>query len=201
MRILWIVLIVLLPLSAFAADPNTFGSVTAGFKITKPNDWLFITAEENLEILKRLKLEDEEFHQKMVKHARAPLVAMMKYGEPYEDLNPSFKVGFRPYGQLNRDDPKDILRIVLPQFEKAYKDFELVQPPMDASVGGQRAAYMRFHFTLSIPDGRTFPTRSELWIVPRGNHYFYLGAGIRQDEKNGTKEEIQKILSSVEFKP
>jgi hypothetical protein len=35
----------------FAGDPNKFESLTVGFEVTKPAEWQFITAEENLKKL------------------------------------------------------------------------------------------------------------------------------------------------------
>ncbi len=58
---------------------------------------------------------------------------------------------------------------------------------------------MRIDYSLTIPDGRFFPTASELWIVPRGDYFFMIGAGTRQDEKTGSRKEILKILNSVEL--
>jgi len=88
---------------------------------------------------------------------------------------------------------------ILPQFQKMFQDFNLVQAPTDTTVGKLPAAYMRINYSLAIPDGRTFPTASELWIVPRGDYFFMIGAGTRQDGKTGSREEITKILSSVEL--
>ena len=75
----------------------------------------------------------------------------------------------------------------------------MVQEPTDTKVGKLPAAYMRINYSLAIPDGRTFPTASELWIVPRGEYFFMIGAGTRQDGKTGSREEIAKILSNVEL--
>lgn len=133
----------------------------------------------------------------MVKHSTAPLVVMMKYPEPYDDLNPSFKINIKPLGQLKGVDPKQILHLILPQFKKIFQDFALAQEPMDTIVAGLNASYMRINYSLSIPDGRKFPTASEIWVVPRGNFFFMLGAGTRQDEKTGSRNEITKILNSV----
>jgi hypothetical protein len=78
-----------------------------------------------------------------------------------------------------------------------FKDFTIVQEPSQTSVSGLKAAHVRIHYSLQTPDGRTIPTASDLWIVPRGKFFFILGAGTRQDEKTGSRDEIQKILSSV----
>ncbi len=199
MRIIQILFISLLSFGTFAQDTNVFESVTVGFKVTKPSEWQFVTAEKNLENLKKVQMNDEEFQQLMLKYSTAPLVAMMKYPEPFDDLNPSFKVNIKPLGQLKGTDPKQILGLMLPQFQKIFQDFRLVQEPTDTKVGKLPAAYMRINYSLAIPDGRTFPTASELWIVPRGEYFFMIGAGTRQDGKTGSREEIAKILSNVEL--
>ena len=183
---------------AFAGDSdNTFRSITVGFEVTKPASWQFLTAKQNLENLKRTKLSDEEFHKMMLKYATAPLVAMMKYPEPFDDLNPSFKVNVKPFGQLKGIDPKQILSMVSVQFASIFKEYQLVEGPSDTDVSGIKSGYLKFNYALQAPDGRTFPTTSELWIVPRGDYFFMIGAGTRQDEKTGTRKEIQEILKTV----
>ncbi len=199
MRIIQALVVSLLSFGVFAQDTNVFESVTVGFKVTKPTEWQFVTAKENLENLKKVQINDEELQQLMLKYSTAPLVAMMKYPEPFDDLNPSFKVNIKPLGQLKGTDPKKILGLILPQFQKMFQDFKLVQAPTDTTVGKLPAAYMRINYSLTIPDGRTFPTASELWIVPRDDYFFMIGAATRQDGKTGSREEISQILSSVEL--
>lgn len=193
-----LLLMVLLTGSAYA-DENIFKSITVGFEVTKPKGWSFVTAQENLDNLKRTKLSDDEFQKLMLKYATAPLVAMMKYPEPYDDLNPSLKVNIKPFGQLKGRDGKEVISLILPQFQKMFKDFQLVQAPIDVHVAGLKAAYVRINYSLQIPDGRTFPTTSELWIVPRGDYFFMIGAGTRQDEKTGSRKEIEQIMKSIKI--
>lgn len=180
-----------------SGEGDVFDNRTAGFQLTKPADWNYITAAENLENIKSLKLTDEEFHAAMQKFATAPLVAIAKYPEPYDDVNPSFKVNLKPYGGLEGKTPEEIIDLVVPQFQTIFKDFELVQPPTEAVVAGIKSAYARMNYTMEIPDGRAFATTSELWIVPRGDYFFIIGAGTRRDEKTGTREEIREILQTV----
>lgn len=199
MRIIQVLVVSLLSFSVFAQDVNVFESATVGFKVTKPSEWQFVTAEENLERLKNIQLNDEEFKRLMLKYSTAPLVAMMKYPEPFDDLNPSFKVNVKPLGKFKGDDPKKIMGFMLPQFYKMFDNFKLVQPPVDTTVDELPAAYMRMDYSVAISDGRSFPTTSELWIVPRGDYFFLIGAGTRQDGVTGSREEISKIISSVEL--
>jgi hypothetical protein len=184
---------------ALAADPGVFSSPTAGLQLTKPAEWSYVTAAQNMDNIRALKLSDEEFHAAMQNYATAPLVAMAKFPEPFEDVNPSFKVNIRPYGALKGTPPQELISLVVPQFQKAFKDFVLVQPPTEAVVSGIESAYARMNYTMEVPDGRTFPTTSELWIVPRGDYFFMIGAGTRQDEKTGSRDEIHDILKTVKI--
>ncbi len=196
---LFVILFLLLAFEVYAEDRDTFKSVTVGIEVTKPSVWSFASTQEILENLKSIKLNDEQFHQLMLKYSTVPLVAMMKYPEPYDDINPSFKVNIKPFGQHKGADGKQVISSILPQFNKMFKDFIVVQAPIDTEVSGLKAAYSRFNYSLQIPDGREFPTSSELWIVPRGDYFFLIGAGTRQDEKTGSRDEIKQILSTVKI--
>jgi hypothetical protein len=193
------VLLVFCASIAMAANPSVFNNPTAGFQLTKPTDWNYVTAAQNMDNIKAMKLNDEEFHAAMQKYATAPLVAMTKFPEPFDDVNPSFKVNLKPYGGLKGRSPQEIISLVVPQFQKTFKNFALVQPPSEVEVSGIKSAYTRINYTMEMPDGRTFPTTSELWIVPRGDYFFMIGAGTRQDEKTGSREEIQNIIKTVKI--
>ena len=185
---------------AFAQDNNnTFNSPTVGFSVTKPSEWQFITADQNMENLSKTRLNDPEMQMALQKYATAPLVAMMKYPEPYNDLNPSFKVNIKPLGSLSADDPIAIVNLMTGPMARMLKDFKIAKPASETTVSGLKAAHIRIHYSLQIPDGREFPTASDLWIVPRGKFFFMLGAGTRQDGKTGSRGEIETILSSVKI--
>jgi hypothetical protein len=169
--------------------------------VTKPAGWQYLTAAQNLENLKATQLSDQEFQAAMLKYATAPLVAMTKFPEPYDDLNPSFKVNIKPFGPFKGQTAQDMIGLILPQLQKAFKDFTLVQPPTEVEVSGIKSGYARIDYSLQTADGTLFPTTSELWIVPYGDYYFLLGAGTRQDEKTGSREEIADIIRSVKIGP
>jgi len=186
---------------AHAAEPDVFSSPTAGFKVTKPSGWHFMSAEQNKANLKAVKMNDQEFQQAMEKYATAPLVAMTKHEEPYADVNPSFRVNIRALGDLKGKPPVELAGLLVPQLQKVFKDFDLVQPPIEIVVSGHKSAYVRMNYTLETADGGAYPTTSELWIVPRGDYFFMVGAGTRTDEKTGTRKEIAAILKTVKIDP
>jgi len=192
-----VMVLALIAMPAHLVASDIFESATVGFYVEKPADWHFATAEQNTENLERTELNSEEYQQLLLKYANAPLVAMMKYEEPFDDLNPSLKVNIKPYGNLDRSDPKNILNLIIPNFEKMFIDFEVLEGPSDTLISGIPSAYVRVAYSLPIPDGRVLPTTSELWIVPRGDHFFVVGSGTRTDEKTGTRKEIEAILDTV----
>jgi hypothetical protein len=180
-----------------APDKNTYSNPTLGITVTKPQDWQFATAEQHSENLGRTKMKDEEFQALVQKYSTAPIVVMMKHPEPFPDLNPSLKINVKPLGDLTGDDPKALLELIVPSLRKAFHDFEMVETPKEIKLAGHRAAYMKIHYNLAVSDGQQFATCSEMWVVPRGNNFFLIGSGTRQDEKTGKRSDIQKILSSL----
>jgi hypothetical protein len=197
LNIVFLSLLSLLSFSGVANSNNDFESVTVGLKITKPTDWQFLSAQDNMENLKRVDHGSPELKAAILKYATAPLVVMAKYPEPYDDLNPSVKVNIKPLGELDGNNPSKILNLILPQFKKSFQDFNLVQKPVETTIAGLKASYMRLNYSLAIPDGRSFPTTSELWIVPRGDFFFMIGSGTRQDEATGSRKEIKEILDTL----
>jgi hypothetical protein len=179
---------------------NTYSNPTLGISVTKPKEWHFATLEQHRENLGRAEFKDEEFQKMVQKYSTAPLVVMMKYQEPYDDLNPSFKMNIRPLGNLPEDDPTAIVSIAVAGLRANFPDFKMVIPPGETTVAGQKAGYVKVHYTMEVKDVGKFPVCSELWVVPRGKYFYLMGSGTRQDEKTGKREEIKKIIESIKFK-
>lgn len=187
-------------ISSQAQSPERIVNRTLGLELVKPADWQFLTAEANAENLQRLHTDDPEFPAAIARYASVPLVAFTKYAEPYPDLNPSFKINARPYGPFADRSAKELITLILPSLSRAFPDLKVEQAPLETVIDGQPAAYVRLTYTLVAGQDR-FPTTSELWIVPRQGYFLMIGAGTRQDEANGSREEIQSILSSFKFDP
>lgn len=87
MKALLALVLVLFSGSALSEVPSVFSNPTAGFTVTKPVGWHYVTAEQNLNNLKATQLSDKEFQAAMVKYSTTPMVAMTKYKEPYDDVD------------------------------------------------------------------------------------------------------------------
>jgi hypothetical protein len=182
-----------------ARDSNSFVNETAGLRLSKPADWVYVTAAQNLENRQAIKFSDQEFQAAMRKYSSAPLVILNKYKEPYDDVNLSVEIGLMPYGDFKGSTPVELMKYLIPNIERLLKDVVVVQEPLMATIAGIDSAHARMHFTMEVSDGRTFPATHEVWIVPHGDYFFVIEAGSRQDEKNGKREEIRTILRSIQI--
>jgi hypothetical protein len=183
--------------ASLADSADVYSNPTIGFEITKPSDWHFASLAEYRQNQDNVELEDEKFTELMRKYSTAPLVALFKFPEPYDDVNPSFKVTIKPYGQQKGKAPDEILNIMLPPFRLLFQDFQIVRGPEEVSVSGVPSAHARVTYMLKAGDGNTYPTASEIWIVPYGDYYFLMGAGMNQDGKTGAPAEIAAIVESI----
>ena len=198
----WIIIIFLLNISISIAEPpseNTYYNPTIGFKVTKPADWFFATAEDNTKNLQKVQLEDQEFEEKLKAYGIKPLVFITKYQEPYPDFNLSFKMNVRPYGDSTLKDPVKILNLILPLMQKLYKDFQFIDGPKEVTLSKIQSGYAKFKYTAVFKGNLSFPACSEVWIVPRDKFLYIMSTGYRQDEKNGTQKELQQIIDSIEI--
>lgn len=200
MNIIWtrVAAVCLLAASTnWATASDQYVNQTLGLSVTKPAAWVFLSAADVAGNLERTKLDDKEFEAKLQKYASAPLVAIAKHPEPFDDLNPSFRLQVKPYGALQGKTAEELLQLVLPQLTRAFKDAAITQAPTQVTVAGISSAYGQIEYTLEAQDGRMFPTTSEIWIVPRESYFMLIGAGTRQDEKTGTRQEIRDILNTL----
>jgi hypothetical protein len=166
-----------------------------GLAVTMPNGWRHAMPEEHRENLRRI-TEDQAVQDFLLRHSSLPAVAFAKYPEPFQGLNPSFRVTVRPIGSMRGRLPVDILNAVLPAMRGMLGEIEIEQPPSSVSVSGHSAAYARILYALNV-SGENYPAVSEIWIVPRDTNIYIIGAGWGRDEALPTRNEIRAMLDSL----
>jgi hypothetical protein len=169
---------------------------TLGLSVVRPSSWRTITAEENAQNLRSVTMDDRQLQELAARYATAPIIAFAKYGEPYEDLNPSFKINVRSLGSFAGHSPEDILLAALPTMRRMFGDLTIEAAPTRTTVSGKPAAYTRFAYTLRAGE-KAFPAISEIWVVPSGPVFFMIGTGTRADERNGSRAEARKIVDII----
>jgi hypothetical protein len=201
-KILGVALFLSVALGIYASDQNTFTNSTLGFSITKPEHWQVTSAEDYFKNLNQVKIENKEFQELAIKYAKVPLFAFMKYPEPYEDINPSIKVHYKYRESLPNfagKTPKQILDVTLETFKQVFKDFKIIEEPKDVDFSGIKSAYIKYQYTLTAPNGRGFPNCSEMWVVPRGDYFYLIVVGYRQDASAEDLSDIKQMVSSIKI--
>lgn len=194
----WLWLAVWLAFSSTSIAQETYSNPTLGFSIAKPAEWHYATAEQHRENLSRADFANPEFKKLLTQYARTPFIAIMRFQEPYDDLNPSVRVNARELGALKGAPPEKIVELIATGIQRQFKDFKIEEGPTAKSVGGHPAGYVRIAYTMEAA-GRAFPTLSELWAVPRGDLVFLIGAGMRQDGKTGSRADVQSIIDTIKI--
>ena len=194
--LLWFVLAVL-PIRA--AETNTFTTQTLGFSITKPAHWRFIAQDQGAENLGRPGSSDPKVQKGS--ESPPPMVVLTKYPEPYDQVNPSVKVNVRPLGNFDGANPSALLEMILPTLQKSLRNLKVLEKPAPVRFAGLNAAHLKVTYTLAPKAGRSFPAISELWVVPRGKVFFFIGTAHSANATRADREELQQILRSVKIDP
>lgn len=185
--------------SAIAKEAaERYTNPTVGFSVAKPAGWVYLSAQQNLDNLKRARMGTEEFQKQIVQQASAPLVVMAQHPEPYDGLNASFKANIKPFGALPTRDPQKLLQMLLPTLQQQMPDSRVTVPVHTVTVGGRAAAHVAIEYTLRNAEGGEFATASELWIVPVDDYFYMLGAGYSQGDA-ATKAQIDRVVGSVDL--
>lgn len=192
---------VLAAFACVAKSSDEFTSVATGFYIAKPSSWQFLTAQQNLDNIKQMRFADADLKALAVKYATAPLVLIVKHPEPFADFNPTVKVMIKPMGRFKGQNAKAILASTIPPLQRGLRDFAVTLPPSDTMVSGIPAAHGQFTYVMETNAGDTFPAASEVWVVPRGDYFFAISAGTRQDQATGSRSEVQRIINTVRIDP
>ena len=180
-----------------AADGRTFSDAEKGFSITRPAGWLFATREEIREMRSRASFQDKEFESKVRERAVLPFVVIMKHETNYEGLNPSVQVILRSAGELEKMPVIFIMNMLLPSYEKALPDFELVENTRLDTVGGREAAFAKSRYNYTTEEGRTFPVLNRMWIIRRGQDLLMISMTDAQDGSDVAEAEFAEILKSI----
>jgi hypothetical protein len=140
-----------------------------------------------------VRLSDSEFQQAMVARSALPIIALMKYPEPFEGLNPSVQITLR---QALKGTPTQLLTAALATMRRAFADLSIVQPVEATTVSGLPAAGVRVTYTLRTTT-QSVPVLSRLWLVPRGSLMFLIGMSGAQSGPEVCEAEFAKALQSI----
>jgi hypothetical protein len=191
--------IVLLPALAPAGDTNTFSAPAIGVVVVKPPSWVFLTPQQHVENLKRATLKDEDRMKWLREHPTPPDVGIVKYPEPFDDVNPNLMIFVAPAGQYPTNGLVRTLSGLVAERQKRFGNFSVVVPPRQKTLAGYSSASTKFHYDLEVPDGRRFPAWGEMWLLPHKDQLVIVVLELRQDEKTGKRVEFDPIMESLKL--
>ena len=169
----------------------------AGFTMTKPTDWNYLSPEMVKTANETTKWDDAELEKAIKENPNSPLVVITRYQEPYPTLNPSVAVTIVNL-PVEGMPPKDILNMSTEVLKRAYPDLTYVDQVQDANVDGIDGAYTKIKYTIAAGD-KKFPTLTRMWLVPRGKIMFTVGMSGPQDGPDVSEEAFNEILKSIKI--
>ena len=183
----------LLPIAA--QDADRFESASAGFSLSKPAGWTFVSRGRVARSSPNADVSAEELQKAIDQQETVPLVAMIKDQAPF---NPDFQVTLIPRNQnLAKASPKQILELlVLPAVQKGSPGLTLESPVRELKVSGHPAAEYVATDTVRTR-AMAVPVRVRAILVARGKFFYLIDMVAPAAGGDQTSEEFAKILSSI----
>ena len=166
---------------------------SAGIALHRPPAWQTATTEDIQANRERVRLSDSEFQRAMVTRSALPIIALMKYPEPFAGLNPSVQITLR---QALKGSPTELLTGALATMRRGFPDLTIVQPVRPVTVSGLPAATVRVTYTLRTAS-QSAPVLSRLWLVSRGSLMFLIGMSGAQTGPDVCESEFAAVLESI----
>lgn len=171
----WLLAALLASAPAGAENPPVFYSRAAGFQIKRPMSWHWLTDVEALNNQVPQRLSDAELAKLLGKRPALVLVQIGMHEEPYAGLNPSIEVSIQPLRTLASPAPVEALAPIAEKLKKDFPDLTVIDAPQPATVGGRPGARMKARYTTTL-DGKSVQVLERIWLVPRGEFAFLIGA-------------------------
>ncbi|OWQ86180.1 hypothetical protein CDN99_20285 [Roseateles aquatilis] len=181
------------------AGEERLGSASLGVSIVKPKDWHIRSSNETLALAKMLKPSDPEAERRWRDAMRAPLVVVAKYPAAHQGLNPAFRVDVKPYGSVpSNASGAAIVEAMANMLKANFKDMQVEKGPLDLSLKGQKAGYIKLNYVNVSTTGFRFPTTAEFWAIPRKDHYVVLGGSYGTGDA-AVEADMAAIVKTVSF--
>ena len=144
----------------------------------------------------RAELEDEALEREVRREANAPTLSIAKYPEPYPTVNPTVQIKHLLGVGLS---PEETLNALVEAARTGYRDFQLVQSVRKAELSDHPAAHAEATFTMVVSEGQSYPVRTSMWAVVRGDDVFVVGLSAPPSGPDASADAFGEILSSVEI--
>ena len=135
----------------------------------------------------------------MLERRYFPLVGMMKFREPFDDINPNLRISAIPRGIETTNELLNHLNLELYWRQTNFSMFKVIVPPTAGVLSGRNAEYAKFTYDLVLLDGRRFPDSGEIRLVPHNDRLVKVVIELRPDERTGKRSEFDPIMASLDL--
>lgn len=190
---LFCLLLVICASSLRAQDERTFTSDPFSLSISAPRSWKLIPASFPTE---EYELRNKNLFDLVKTNRNLPIVRIVKPVEGNRTISPAVQVFVEP------DEGKTPLEFLLSASKSAaagFEDFRITKKAADTTLNGIKAASIESAFTVAYSGGRSFPSVSRLWVIPRDKMMFVIAVTGQPDDLKALTNDIEFILRSVRF--
>lgn len=175
---------------------NLFYSLDLGFKIIKPDDWEFLPTEWTLAFRRRMDPDDEEL-RKVMSLARMPFVALRYDHGGTKYAYPTVQITCRPISDAERINRGEILELTRQQFEKIYKNIDIIDATTDMKISSFPANRIISKFNIFTSDGKEFKCLSRNYVVFVRKLGFAIGMSGPSEDPHQRNGDFNSILESI----
>lgn len=159
--------------STLPGAEHLFHDKAAGVALEKPASWRFATPEDLEGSQGYVKLDNPDLQKALEEGSKPPVVAVLRYPEPYLGLNPTFAVSIERVKDAGKVDPAQVLRLIMPIYHIAHQDLRVESPIRATRAAGLEGAEVGLRYAVNTVDGGRFPARTRL-ILLSAEEGFYL---------------------------
>ena len=187
--------------SSLWAEETTLVEVKElGFTINKPDNWHFYQ-----EVKKPLGQDAPSLQALVAHYAKTPVAAISKFPAQYvKDINPNVRVTLKPVrttikkNTVDSNEPEMLLNSIVVSLKSVFQHFQQEGEVQALNLSGYHAAFVRISYAMQMMNGTQTRGNSDIWLVmPRADYAFLISAVTREDQSNGTREELQSIVKTI----
>lgn len=194
-RLTFFFAILALVIAARPASAQVLRDEATGVTFPVPKGWFVAQAADMLDP-RDVEFGTEQF-QSAVRNYRGPKPqAVLKYKEPYPDLNPS--VQFQTFPKPAPDiSETDFLSAAIVALRMNLNQAAIIKPVSVVKLSVRKAAHCVFDYVLTYA-GQTIPVRAEIWIAEASGRMVLLKTAAKRDDAKALKE-LRSVASRIAF--
>jgi hypothetical protein len=165
-----------------------------GISLSLPEGWIVASQLDAEAFRKRMAEDPDKSVGEFLGAEQLPMIALMKHGDDYADVNPSVQLSARDVSGLADRTPEALARATFLMIEQ-FPDSKL-EGMETREIDGSPAALATMSYTVANHIAE-FHIKSRLLVIRRDSLVFQLGLAGNQFGEDACEEEFSAVLDSV----